>query len=34
MPRILDAVEARCTLGAITDRMKAVFGVHRDPFTF
>jgi len=33
MPRILDAVEARCTLGGIADRLRAVFGVHRDQFT-
>jgi methylmalonyl-CoA mutase N-terminal domain/subunit len=34
MPRILDAVEARCTVGGIADRLRAVFGVHRDEFTF
>jgi len=33
MPRIVDAVEARCTLGGIADRLRAVFGVHRDQFT-
>ena len=33
MPRILDAVEARCTLGGIADRLRTVFGVHRDEFT-
>ena len=33
MPPILAAVEARCTLGGIADRLRAVFGVHRDQFT-
>ncbi len=33
MPRILDAVETRCTLGEIADRLRAVFGVHREQFT-
>jgi methylmalonyl-CoA mutase N-terminal domain/subunit len=33
MPRILGAVEARCTLGEIADRLRAVFGVHREQFT-
>ena len=33
MPRILDAVEARCTLGGIADCLRTVFGVHRDEFT-
>ena len=33
MPPILAAVEARCTLGEISDRLRGVFGVHRDEFT-
>jgi len=33
MPPILDAVEARCTLGEIADRLRSVFGVHREEFT-
>ena len=33
MPRILDAVEARCTVGGIADCLRGVFGVHRDQFT-
>ncbi len=32
MPPILEAVEARCTLGEISDRLRAVFGVHQDDF--
>ena len=30
MPRILHAVEARCTLGEISDAMRAVFGEYRE----
>ena len=32
MPPILTAVEARATLGEISDRLRDVFGVHRDQF--
>jgi methylmalonyl-CoA mutase N-terminal domain/subunit len=32
MPPILTAVEARATLGEISDRLRNVFGVHRDQF--
>jgi methylmalonyl-CoA mutase N-terminal domain/subunit len=32
MPSILGAVEARCTLGEIADRLRAVFGVYREEF--
>jgi methylmalonyl-CoA mutase N-terminal domain/subunit len=32
MPPILTAVEARTTLGEISDRLRDVFGVHRDQF--
>jgi methylmalonyl-CoA mutase N-terminal domain/subunit len=28
MPRILEAVEARATLGEISDRLRGVFGTH------
>jgi len=34
MPRIVAAVEARATLGEISDRMRKVFGVHRESFAF
>jgi methylmalonyl-CoA mutase, N-terminal domain len=30
VPRILDAVKARCTLGEISDAMREVFGVYRE----
>ena len=30
MPRILDAVEARATLGEVSDALRAVFGVYRE----
>jgi methylmalonyl-CoA mutase N-terminal domain/subunit len=30
VPRVLDAVEARATLGEISDAMRRVFGEHRD----
>jgi len=33
MPRILTAVEARATLGEISDRLRGVFGVYRDEFS-
>ena len=33
MPSILAAVEARCTLGEISDRLRDAFGVHRDGFS-
>jgi len=32
VPPILDAVEQRATLGEIADRLRAVFGVHRESF--
>ncbi|MFQ5877347.1 MAG: methylmalonyl-CoA mutase [Acidobacteriota bacterium] len=31
LPRILEAVESRATLGEISDRMRAVFGTYRPP---
>ena len=34
MPRIVDAVEAGATVGEISDRLRAVFGVYRDPGEF
>ena len=34
MPAILAAVEAEATLGEIADRMRAVFGTHRDAAAF
>ena len=34
MPPILTAVESDCTLGEISDALRAVFGVHRDEFSF
>jgi methylmalonyl-CoA mutase N-terminal domain/subunit len=34
MPAILQAVEARATLGEIADRLRAVFGVHHEAFAF
>jgi methylmalonyl-CoA mutase N-terminal domain/subunit len=34
VPRILDAVEAKATLGEISDRMRAVFGQYRPPALF
>jgi methylmalonyl-CoA mutase, N-terminal domain len=30
MPLVVDAVEARCTLGEIADSLRAVFGLHRE----
>ena len=30
LPPILDAVEARCTLGEISDALRGVFGLHRE----
>jgi methylmalonyl-CoA mutase N-terminal domain/subunit len=33
MPPVLDAVEARATLGEIADAMRRVFGEHRDRFS-
>jgi methylmalonyl-CoA mutase N-terminal domain/subunit len=32
VPHILDAVEARATLGEISDRLRAVFGAYQDAF--
>mgnify|MGYP001309486607 CR=1 FL=1 len=32
MPPILAAVEREATLGEISDRLRAVFGVHRESF--
>ncbi len=32
LPPILEAVEAHATVGEISDRLRAVFGVHRDTF--
>jgi methylmalonyl-CoA mutase N-terminal domain/subunit len=29
VPRILDALQARATLGEVCDTLRAVFGVHR-----
>ena len=34
VPPILEAVESRATLGEIADRLRLVFGVHRETFTF
>jgi methylmalonyl-CoA mutase N-terminal domain/subunit len=34
MPPILTAVEAHATLGEISDRLRAVFGQHRETFAF
>ena len=34
MPRILEAVETGATVGEISDRLRAVFGVYRDPGEF
>jgi methylmalonyl-CoA mutase N-terminal domain/subunit len=34
VPPILAAVEARATLGEISDRLRTVFGTHREAFTF
>jgi methylmalonyl-CoA mutase N-terminal domain/subunit len=34
LPPILDAVERLATLGEISDRLRAVFGAHRDNFSF
>ncbi len=34
LPPILDAVERLATLGEISDRLRAVFGAHRDTFSF
>jgi methylmalonyl-CoA mutase N-terminal domain/subunit len=34
VPPILTAVECRATLGEISDRMRNVFGMHRETFTF
>jgi methylmalonyl-CoA mutase N-terminal domain/subunit len=34
MPPILAAVEARATLGEISDRLRAAFGTHREVFSF
>ena len=33
MPRILAAVEARATLGEISDTLRAVFGMHQETFS-
>ena len=33
LPRLLEAVRAHATLGEITDRLRAVFGVHRPAAT-
>ena len=30
MPKILDAVRARCTLGEISDALRTVFGEHQE----
>ena len=30
MPRILEAVEAACTLGEIAEALRGVFGVYRE----
>jgi methylmalonyl-CoA mutase, N-terminal domain len=34
LPPILEAVERLATLGEISDRLRAVFGAHRDTFSF
>jgi methylmalonyl-CoA mutase N-terminal domain/subunit len=34
MPAILRAVEAQATVGEISDRLRAVYGVHREAFSF
>ncbi len=34
LPPILAAVESRATVGEISDRLRAVFGVHHESFTF
>jgi methylmalonyl-CoA mutase N-terminal domain/subunit len=34
MPAILAAAEAEATLGEIADRLRAVFGTHRDAAAF
>ena len=30
MPLILEAVEARCTLGEVSDSLRSVFGLHKE----
>jgi len=33
MPAIIDAVEARATVGEISDAMRTVFGMHQEAST-